>query len=444
MNFKNIDKWSFGYAIVRGYVKFAHDLIFYRKIIVKGKENIPKDAPLFFAPNHQNALMDALIVLFSRKQQITFIARADIFKNKTIAKLLIFFKILPAYRIRDGKENLKKNEEIFNISVKILENNNILALFPEASHADKRQLKILKKGVQRIVFQAEEKNNYQLGVKIVPIGIYYSNYWNMKSDVQIWYGKPIEIDEYLKIYQENEQKAMLGLRDRLTEELKPLTINIKNKEYYELFEFMREVYNKRLRESKGINGSFDNRFKTDQEIIEKMDKAFESEPETIEQLNKEATVYKRKLKKLKIKHWVVDKNEGAINLIGKSLLLIAMLPVFLYGYINNLIPYSIPKLITGKLKDKQFTSSVVLILGIITFPLFYLIQFLLVWIFTDIWWIKFAYLISLPFMGVLAFYIHRFFVKTKAQWMFLFTDKAPLNKDKDKIYDIMDEIVKKY
>ena len=109
MNFKGIDKWSLKYAMLNVYVNFAHNFIFYRKISVIGKKNLPKDTPLFFAPNHQNALMDALIILCSIKEQPVFIARADIFKNKTIARILIAMKILPAYRIRDGKENLKKN-----------------------------------------------------------------------------------------------------------------------------------------------------------------------------------------------------------------------------------------------------------------------------------------------------------------------------------------------
>jgi 1-acyl-sn-glycerol-3-phosphate acyltransferase len=294
MNFKGIDRWSLKYAIIKLYVNLAHNRIFYRNISVIGKENLPKDTPLFFAPNHQNALMDALIILCSLKAQPVFIARADIFKNKIIARILIALKILPAYRIRDGKENLKKNEEIFDISVKILENKNILALFPEATHTDKRQLRILKKGVQRIVFQAEEKNNFQLGVKIVPIGIYYSNYWNFKSDIQIIFGKPIEIDEYLKIYQENQQKAMLALRDKISEELKPLMIHIKNNEYYDLFEFMREVYNNEMRKMLGLSKNLYNEFLADKKIIDALDITLENKPELFENLNTEANHYQRR------------------------------------------------------------------------------------------------------------------------------------------------------
>ena len=52
------------YHLIYPYVRvfFFH---YYGKVEVRGKENIPLNAPVIFAPNHQNALNDALIVLFS-------------------------------------------------------------------------------------------------------------------------------------------------------------------------------------------------------------------------------------------------------------------------------------------------------------------------------------------------------------------------------------------
>ena len=37
-------------------------LLFYKKIKVVGKENFPKGKPILIAPNHQNALIDALLI----------------------------------------------------------------------------------------------------------------------------------------------------------------------------------------------------------------------------------------------------------------------------------------------------------------------------------------------------------------------------------------------
>ena len=82
MGRENIEKYSTRYTIVRSIASFWHNNFYYRRVIVVGRENINPDDYLIFAPNHQNALMDALAVLFTLKRPLIFLARADIFKRK--------------------------------------------------------------------------------------------------------------------------------------------------------------------------------------------------------------------------------------------------------------------------------------------------------------------------------------------------------------------------
>jgi 1-acyl-sn-glycerol-3-phosphate acyltransferase len=447
MEFGDIDKKSIKYALLRAYTRFSHNIIFYRNVIIKGKENIPENTPLIFAPNHQNALMDALAVLLNIKEQPVFIARADIFKNPVVAKILIFMKILPAYRIRDGKENLGKNDEIFDTSVKILENKHILALFPETTHTPFRRLQILKKAVQRITFQAEEKNNFNLGIKIIPIGIYYSCYWNFRSDVLVNFGKPIELGEYNEMYKENQQKAMLALRDKMSDEIQKLIIHIPSTEHYDLYEFLRGVYNKKMRSKLSLKNTFYNRFLADQKFIEKLSTFEKNEPEIFSQLDSQAIQYNKFLKSFKLRNWVLEKNEGWFMLLIKSVGLLALAPLFIYGLVNNLLPYFLPQPIRKKIKDPQFLSSINFVLGLILFPVLYIVQFIFVWIFTDIWWIKYVYLASLPLTGLLAFNVHRCYIKLKAQWKYLFNRNSDKYKEmlglKKQVQSKLDEIMDK-
>jgi len=445
MNFKKIEKWTLGYGILTTYVSFAHNIVFYKKICVTGKENIPGDKPVFFAPNHQNALMDALIILFTVKKPIIFIARSDIFKNSIVAKILIFLKILPAYRIRDGKENLKKNDELFNTSVKVLENKSFLTLFPETTHTDKLRLRILKKGVQRIAFQTEEANNFNLETQIVPVGIYYSNYWNFRSTVQINYGKPIPVAKYKGLYLENQQKAMLALRDEMTKGLLSQVIHIKTEEYYDLYEQLREIYYENMLKSLSLSFNQKNKFIADKKLIIALDTELENKPDNIKSLDIKVKKYISGIDKFNIRDWVLRKNFNWPIVILKSLLLLILLPIFIYGTINNIIPFSLHIPITKKLKDRQFTSSITFVFGIIFFPLFYLIQSILFLILTEPNWLTLVYFISLPVTGLIAFNIHRFFVKLRAQWIFLLYRKKEklnsiINLRKQIILDV-DEII---
>ncbi|RLD69012.1 MAG: hypothetical protein DRI95_01320 [Bacteroidetes bacterium] len=426
MNFKNIDRWSLRYEIMRYYVKTAHT-IFYKKISITGLENIPRDKPLFFAPNHQNALMDPFIVIATTKKRPVFVARSDVFKNPFVANILILFKVLPAYRIRDGKENLKKNEEVFNTSVKILENKNIIGLFPETIHTDKHRLRILKKGVQRIVFQTEEAHDFNLGTHVVPIGINYSNYWNFKSKILINYGKPIPVAKYKDLYLENPQKAMLTLRDDMTKGLLPLMIHIKTEEFYDLYELLREIYHADMLKTLELPVNEKNKFIADKKLIEALDIELENNPGNIKELDTKVKEYNSGIKHYNLRDWVLRKNDTWFSVILKSILFLILSPIFIYGTINNIIPYLLPSLLTNKIKDKQFTSSIVLVFGFIFFPIFFIIQSVLFWVFIEPNWLTLIYLISLPITGLLAFSLHRYFIKLRAQWVFL------LNRKKEKL-----------
>ena len=116
------EKWSTGYWCFKQYVRFI-DWIIHNKTVLTGVENIPGDKPIVFAPNHQNALSDPMAILLHTKYQPVWLARADIFKKGIITFLLRFLKIMPIYRVRDGKEQLAKNERTFAHSIKVLENN---------------------------------------------------------------------------------------------------------------------------------------------------------------------------------------------------------------------------------------------------------------------------------------------------------------------------------
>ena len=116
-----ITDYTVSFSLVRNYIVFAFKR-YYGEYVVLGRENIPVNCPVIFAPNHINAFMDAIAVhsIAPPKIPVIFLARADVFNNKTAVKILKFAKILPAFRMRDGIENLGKNNETFEQCVEIL------------------------------------------------------------------------------------------------------------------------------------------------------------------------------------------------------------------------------------------------------------------------------------------------------------------------------------
>jgi len=62
----------------------------FRKIKAFQPENIPKNTPVIFVANHQNGLIDAIMIPTKPMQELHFITRSDVFKNPIIGKLYSF------------------------------------------------------------------------------------------------------------------------------------------------------------------------------------------------------------------------------------------------------------------------------------------------------------------------------------------------------------------
>jgi len=420
------EKWSLGYWFLKQYIKFA-DWLIHKKVIITGKEKIPKNKPIVFAPNHQNALSDPMAVLLHTRFQPVWLGRADMFgKSKVIDAILHFLKIMPVYRLRDGKANLEKNEKTFSDSIKVLENNFALALFPEAAHSAKRQMLAHKKAVPRIVFMAEEKSENKLDIQIIPTGIYYSSYWKFNRTVIVNFGDPIPAKDYLEQYHENPNLATIALKTEIHKSILPLIINFKTKRFYNEFEAIREIYGPHFLSNQNWKYSTLNRFKSDQVLVDKLDKLETEKPEVAEQVAKDADSLNSKIKKLKLRSWLF--NSTPQRLFGKLIfnfpVLILGLPVFLYGLIFNALPFFIiDKVVRKKVKDFSFWSTFFLGAGIIVFPILYLLELLAVsWIIPGIW-LKVLFLVSLPFTGKLAFNWFLLFRKTIGMFRHLWLKK---------------------
>ena len=404
---ETIHKFSIRYFLLKAYESFVFKR-FYKHIQIIGKENVPFGKQYILAPNHQNALMDALAPLYAHPGSVVFFARADIFKKGWQSKILRTLKILPIYRIRDGASELSKNEEIFQSAITILRDHVPIAIMPEGNHGKERKLRMLVKGIFRIAVRAQEEIKEADGVKIVPVGIDYSDYEKFFQDLLIIYGPPIEVSEYYELFKENGPKGINALRDRLISEMKKVMIHIENDEFYPMYDMLRKIYNPKMRQKAGIVGkSHYDRFRAEKQMIKILDEKLEKDPGRIKKLSEKVLKYKSELKQLNLRNWIFERSGFTTpKLIYKRIGLYLSFPLFLYGLVNNWLPYWIPTTPVKKIKDRQFHSSVKFVLAMILFPVFYGLQTLLVAIFTGPAWIAFAYLISLPLFGYFAFFWH--------------------------------------
>jgi len=400
---------TISYRLARRYVNFAFRR-FYSNFVVLGEENIPNQGPIIFAPNHQNALMDALLILKSTpyKLSTTFIARGDIFKKGFLSKALRYLKILPAFRIRDGYENLGKNDATFDEAREVLEANNALCIMPEGNQGNQRKLQALVKGIFRIAFAAQEEIGNKKDIKLIPVGIDYSDRTRFGEDLIVYYGSPISVSEYTVLYKENQAMAINQLREKLREGMRSQMVDLATETNYNCFETAIEVSNSKA--AKQLYGKNDlaSRFYARQKIADHLIKMEAEEPEKVELLDKICNKYKKLIAETKLTTATLEKPLNFFSFIFQSLLLLISLPVFIIGFILNMFPFFLPCFIRKKMgiKFDGFFSSFDFVLGaIITFPVFYLIQTILFAIFSPTpWWTVFIFSISQYIVGKLAFY----------------------------------------
>ena len=425
ISFEKVSKFNLKYELMYYYVRFVHNFIFYKNYKVLHAERIPKGVPVVAICNHQNGLSDALGILFAFSKdgrRVVFIARSDIFRKNLWAKLLRFLKIMPAFRAADSWAggDLSENDAVFNISARILaKENKVVCLFPEAGHQDCRTLGTFKKGFARIAFKAAEMTNFEKPIYILPMGNHYSNYFSIQSNLMINIGEAFEFSDLYPIYKEHPARAQHLLTKRARPTVENLMLNIKEIDYYEQYDMLRNLYNKELVAKRNQKTScFPNLLEADKTIVAAIDNLKEESLQEFDSLMKKTLAYIRKTEKLHLRDWVFCQKLTIFGTITRFIGSVILLPFIAFGFINNLIPFNASTLITRKIKDEMLHSSFHFVMGtLFTFPLWYLIIFLVLLFVVGgdlgIWWVALTYVVSLPISLIL-------YMRGKIMWIKLY------------------------
>lgn len=312
--------------------------LYFRKLRVVGLKNIPAKGPLIYAINHQNSLIDALVSHSVSWRNPYFLTRADVFNNKILDKFLRGVKMLPIYRIRDGRDSIKKNDQIFEASKEILSDGGVVGIFPEGSHSLTHKLRPLKKGLARIAFMTDAAADFKLNVQIIPIGIHYESYFSTKGRTLVSYGKPINVSDYKQTYLQDQNKAFNELLSDLSTRMKSLMLHIEGENYD-------KVYNA-FQKKRVYKTSLKKQLKADQSLVHCIEHG-ERFDETSDKLN-----------------------------------ILLRLPANLWYFFRSavgFIPKTIVNLLVKKMvKDKHFIATIGLAYSMLIYPIFFIILYYLI------------------------------------------------------------------
>ncbi|MBP5505747.1 MAG: 1-acyl-sn-glycerol-3-phosphate acyltransferase [Bacteroidales bacterium] len=401
ISFKGIEKPNLLYKFLYWYGTPALRFICYRKLQVVGRENIPKDKKEGFLIicNHQNGLLDAFTIIHSLyPREPVLLSRGDIFMKDSTARLLRLLRMLPVFRVRDaGVENLDKNQDTFDLCIKLMQDGVSVCLFPEAGHQNHHYLGPFKKGFARMAFGYEQACDFTKDLKILPLGHHYLGYTAIQNDALFTIGEPFTFEELYDVYKEHPERGLHLLTQKARERVNSMVLNIEEKDNYQAVEQLClmyvPVYEKKhhLRKSQ-IKNDLEARKAVNAKLKES-DYGRESEP--VAKLMADASKYLENLKKLKLEDGVVER-ANPFSFAARTLLWIVLLPVFAITTIINFLPHRIARSMANKMKDPMLRPTMKVGSGLILFLVWYLIIFAVVWIVFGKFWIALVTLLLLP------------------------------------------------
>ena len=202
--------------------------LFFRRIEVVNVERVPRSGPLLFVLNHPNGLVDPALVFVSMPRRVSFLAKSTLYDNPIGALVLRTFEILPVYRRIDAEAKLASNAVTFENCFELLRCGRCIAVFPEGISHDEPQLQKMKTGAARIALGAVSQQKAPAsGLKVVPVGLYYTSKTSFRSEALIRYGEafnvePIELDAD----GEPPRDAVAKLTGEIESRLRDVTLNL--------------------------------------------------------------------------------------------------------------------------------------------------------------------------------------------------------------------------
>lgn len=202
---------------------------FFRGINLEGKENVPKNKPVFIAANHAGSFMDGVVIEYTNYQKVFTLVRGDAFNKPIFNKILRSMLLLPIFRARDAsaekarKGNASTREECYEL---FKQNKNIL-IFSEGIAYPEKHLRPLKKGTAGIAAEMLKRSDGQMGLQIVPCAINYSHFGKLRGQLQIIYAEPLNVKDHYEEILEDENRFARNFTKLLEEKLSEIVVETK-------------------------------------------------------------------------------------------------------------------------------------------------------------------------------------------------------------------------
>jgi 1-acyl-sn-glycerol-3-phosphate acyltransferase len=387
-------------SAVAGLVRFLVDL-FYRRVEVSGLDNVPGQGPVLFVANHNNGLVDPMVVLKVLPRPVVFVAKSTLWRIPLLRSILDLLGCVPVVRKRDFLEGEKaagpeRNEESLRRLAAVLDAGGCVLIFPEGrSHSDPR-LSEMRTGAARVLLLSKKSP------VVVPVGLWFEEKEIFRSNVLVKLGARVAPPH---------DPTVEAWTEAMGAALEAVTLNADDWRDHEVVAAVDALYGRSVEKNflEGEEGEtqLGRALRVRQLLLGARSSLERTHPGEVASLARRARALDHLLRRVSLSFSALDDPPPARTILSHTLKALAVIvvgfPVAVLGVAAWWVPYRLCGIVAnrvpGAAKERDQIALYKLLAGFALFPLALAGWASVTWVIGGVVWGALA-LVSLPFAGI--------------------------------------------
>jgi glycerol-3-phosphate O-acyltransferase / dihydroxyacetone phosphate acyltransferase len=356
-----------GPRLIRAFVRTLL-AIFYRRLEVDGLERVPAQGPLIVAANHQNGLIDPMLLLAALPRRLRPLAKTGLFRHPIIAPFLRLARALPVHRRQDAGSDMTGNALTFRAVSEALGRGEAILIFPEGVSQPEPTLMTLRTGAARLLLEAEASGAPP--VTLLPVGLVLTEPGRFRAGhALVRIGAPVATADCVALHARDPVPAVRTLTDRLAAALRRQIVEAEDRETLRLMRLLERIWQQESGTSANPRSAA---------WLQSTARAYRwlrvTAPAEVEDFRREVEEYGRELDRLGVTPETVGRAYApsiVLRYAAREIVPVVLgLPLALLGMLLHALPYQLIRLgvrLTRPEPDVEATYK--LAGGVVIFPL---------------------------------------------------------------------------
>jgi 1-acyl-sn-glycerol-3-phosphate acyltransferase len=236
-----------GYRLFRAFARSLAGL-FYRRVEVAGLDRVPPSGPLVVAANHQQGLMDGMLLAAVLPRRLRPIAKAPLFRYPVIGQIARLAGAIPVHRRQDeGGSRPADNQAMFGAAREALEHGEALLIFPEGISQPEPTLMPLRTGAARLLLGADGGRGGGPAATLLPVGLMFHEPGTFRiGSAFVLIGDPVPAGDLDALPAGERDEAVRRLTERLEGALQQLIVEARDRHTLALVHCAEDIWREEM------------------------------------------------------------------------------------------------------------------------------------------------------------------------------------------------------